>query len=173
MSEHGIEFFCGCMSGWAQVITMQPFEIIKVRLANQSLLNPIYRGIGDCFRRIYTEQGVSAFYKGTLSPLLGIGAQVALQFGTNELVKKLMFKLNFDEEEGDSSGPLPMNLILLSGIITGVPSSFVTTPVDHTRIKMQGLHANKYNGSIDAGKKIYSQYGMRGLYQGFYPTILR
>lgn len=67
-----------------------------------------------------------------------------------------MFKLNFDEEEGDSNGPLPMNLILLSGIITGVPSSFVTTPVDHTRIKMQGLNAYKYKGSIDAGKKIYS-----------------
>lgn len=67
-----------------------------------------------------------------------------------------MFKLNFDEEEGDSNSHLPMNLILLSGIITGVPSSFVTTPVDHTRIKMQGLHANKYKGSIDAGKKIYA-----------------
>ena len=79
------------MSGWAQVLTMQPFEIIKVRLANQSLLNPVYKGITDCFRRIYTEEGVTAFYRGTLSPLLGIGAQVALQFGTNELAKKLMF----------------------------------------------------------------------------------
>lgn len=96
MYDHSIEFFCGCMSGWAQVLTMQPFEIIKVRLANQSLLNPIYKGIGDCFRRIYNEEGLSAFYKGTLSPLLGIGAQVALQFGTNELIKKIMFKLNYD-----------------------------------------------------------------------------
>lgn len=67
-----------------------------------------------------------------------------------------------------------MNLILLSGIITGIPSSFVTTPVDHTRIKMQGLNAKKkYKGSIDAGKQIYANYGIRGLYQGFYPTILR
>lgn len=66
-----------------------------------------------------------------------------------------------------------MNFILLSGIVTGIPSSFVTTPVDHTRIKMQGHHAKKYKGSIDVGKKIYVQHGMRGLYQGFYPTILR
>lgn len=105
--------------------------------------------------------------------MLGIGAQVGLQFGTNELVKKIMFKLNFDEEVGDANSPLPMNLILLSGIITGIPSSFITTPVDHTRIKMQGLNTNNYKGSIDAGKKIYAKYGMRGLYQGFYPTILR
>lgn len=82
------------MSGWAQVLTMQPFEIIKVRLANQSLLNPIYKGIGDCFQKIYTQEGLKGFYKGTLSPLLGIGAQVSLQFGTNELVKKVMAKFN-------------------------------------------------------------------------------
>jgi hypothetical protein len=31
--------------------------------------------------------------KGTLSPLLGIGAQVSLQFGSNELIKKLLFKI--------------------------------------------------------------------------------
>lgn len=82
------------MSGWAQVLTMQPFEIIKVRLANQSLINPIYQGIGDCFQKIYYEEGLLAFYKGTQSPLLGIGAQVALQFGTNELVKKILSKFN-------------------------------------------------------------------------------
>ena len=172
MNEHGIEFFCGCMSGWAQVITMQPFEIIKVRLANQSLRNPVYNGITDCFRQIYYREGVSAFYKGTLSPLLGIGAQVALQFGTNELVKKMMMKLNVDEN-CDTTRLLPLELILLSGIITGIPSSFVITPVDHTRIKMQGLNLNKYKGSVHAGIEIYRKYGLNGLYQGFYPTILR
>lgn len=56
MNKHGIEFFCGCMSGWAQVITMKPFEIIKVRLANQSLRNPVYNGITDCFRQIYYSE---------------------------------------------------------------------------------------------------------------------
>ena len=33
-------FVCGTISGWAQVFVMQPFEIIKVRLVNQSLANP-------------------------------------------------------------------------------------------------------------------------------------
>ncbi len=73
---------------------MQPFEIIKVRLANQSLLNPTYKGILDCARSIYREEGPLAFYKGTLSPLLGMGALVSLHFGTNELIKKLIVKLH-------------------------------------------------------------------------------
>ncbi len=66
-----------------------------------------------------------------------------------------------------------MNLILVSGILTGIPSSLVITPVDHTRIKMQNLETNYYKGSVDAGIKIYQQFGLRGLYQGFYPTVLR
>lgn len=58
-------FVCGGISGWAQVFVMQPFEIIKVRLVNQSLLNPEYLGILHCFKRILKEEGLRSFYKGT------------------------------------------------------------------------------------------------------------
>jgi hypothetical protein len=60
------DFFSGCVSGWVQVLVMQPFEIVKVRLINQSLHNPEYHGIIDCFRKIYREEGATTFYKGTL-----------------------------------------------------------------------------------------------------------
>lgn len=43
-----------------------------------------------------------------------------------------------------------MDLIFLSGIITGIPSSLVVTPVDHTRIKMQNKET-RYSSSINAG----------------------
>lgn len=32
---------------------------------------------------------------------------------------------------------------------------------------------NKYHSSIDAGVNIYRKYGIKGLYLGFYPTLLR
>jgi solute carrier family 25 carnitine/acylcarnitine transporter 20/29 len=40
------------------------------------------------------------------------------------------------------------------------------------RIKMQALNNTKYKSSIDVGWKIFNQHGIKGLYQGFYPTIL-
>lgn len=58
------DFLCGCVSGWTQVVVMQPFEIVKVRLINQSSSNPEYKGIFDCFRKIRKEEGYLAFYKG-------------------------------------------------------------------------------------------------------------
>lgn len=48
----GKDFICGCVCGWVQVCVMQPFEIVKVRLINQSFVNPEYKGIFDCFKKI-------------------------------------------------------------------------------------------------------------------------
>lgn len=59
------DFFCGCVSGWTQVIVQQPFELVKARLVNQSMLKPEYSGIIDCFNKIRSEEGLAAFYKGT------------------------------------------------------------------------------------------------------------
>jgi hypothetical protein len=64
--DYGRGFVGGAFSGWAQVLVMQPFEIIKVRLVNQSLANPEYKGIYDCFRKIAKQEGYSSFYKGIL-----------------------------------------------------------------------------------------------------------
>jgi hypothetical protein len=46
------DIVCGATSGLTQVLVMQPFEIVKVRLMNQSLKNPDYRGTFDCFKKI-------------------------------------------------------------------------------------------------------------------------
>lgn len=118
-------FVCGTISGWAQVFVMQPFEIIKVRLVNQSLFNPEYKGIVDCFKRILKEEGVKSFYKGkilfisgTLSPLLGYGIQGSLAFGSNELFKELITYV-----DPQTHTIMPMGHIFLSGIMTGMVSS--------------------------------------------------
>jgi hypothetical protein len=40
-------------------------------------------------------------------------------------------------------------------------------------MQVQKGNNQKYQGSIDAGIKIYKTYGIKGLYLGFYPTLLR
>lgn len=52
--------------------------------------------------------------------LLGVGPQVALQFGTAETLKKY-FKKKYTKENED----LPIKFIYLSGLIAGVPSAMV------------------------------------------------
>jgi solute carrier family 25 carnitine/acylcarnitine transporter 20/29 len=52
MTQAFKDFFAGVCSGWAQVMIMQPFDIIKIRLQTQSLANPIYSGVADCLKKI-------------------------------------------------------------------------------------------------------------------------
>jgi solute carrier family 25 carnitine/acylcarnitine transporter 20/29 len=113
---------------------MQPFEVIKIRLANQSLATPEYHGIVDCFKKIKIKEGLHAFYRGTFSPLIGVGPQVALQFASNEFIKK--FLTNFYGNQNSSKSP-SIELAFLSGCLSGIPSALVATPVDLARIQMQ------------------------------------
>ena len=59
------DVIAGFVSGWTQVIIMQPFEIVKIRLQTQSSATPYYNGIADCFKKIAAEEGPLSFYKGT------------------------------------------------------------------------------------------------------------
>jgi hypothetical protein len=73
------DFFCGCVSGWTQVVVMLPFEHIKLKVVTRP---DLYKGYFRAIKRTVAEEGVLAFYNGMLMPLLGVGAQVSFQFGT-------------------------------------------------------------------------------------------
>ena len=79
-----IEFIAGWMGGVGQILTAQPFDIIKIRLQTQNSSAEIgsktYSGAFECFRRIVSEEGILSLYKGSLSPLLGVGTMSAIQF---------------------------------------------------------------------------------------------
>lgn len=73
---------------------------MKTRLVNQQMNNPYYGGIVDCCRKILSADGIFGFYKGALSPLIGVGPQVAAQFATNEAVKRALNKLTEGKKKG-------------------------------------------------------------------------
>lgn len=83
-------FFNGMVAGWSQVAVMQPFEIIKVRLQTQSATNKMYDGIADCLKKIIRNEGFFALYKGSVTPLIGVGILGSMRFGLYENFKKIM-----------------------------------------------------------------------------------
>lgn len=158
--------FAGSIGGIAQLLVGQPFDIVKVRMQNQSLANPIYKNAMHCVRSIAANEGYMAFYKGTLAPLSGIAFCTSIQFGLNELTKNFI---------PDSLG---MKKYIICGALAGFGNSLVSTPVEHMRIRIQNQNnvldpRQKYTGSYDAFAKIYSQYGVKGIYRGFSATMLR
>ena len=81
--------------------------------------------------------------QGTLTPLLGIGVCVSIQFGALEYAKRIFVQRNIDQRVS-SAGPdgrilTPMQLIA-SGAFAGIANGFVSGPVEHIRIRTLPSH---------------------------------
>jgi hypothetical protein len=112
------DLFCGCMSGWGQVISMLPFENIKVKVISKPL--EYNQGYVHALKKTILEEGLLSLYKGMLFPLIGVGAQISIQFCIVESLKKIM-KSTF----ADADGNLHWKYSFLSGFLGGVPSALI------------------------------------------------
>lgn len=64
----------------------------------------------------------------------------------------------------------------IPGLLCGTVGSLLVGPAEHMRIRMQiqGTQDLKvYSGSLDAGVKIFKKYGIKGVNQGLFATIVR
>jgi len=161
------EFLAGCVGGFAQVFIGQPFDIVKVRLQTAAAGSK-QSAIGTFLHILRNEGGPLAFWKGSLPPLMGVGAAVSIQFGVNENVKKLLSKYT-------GSDQFSFSQLFGCGVVAGLANAIVSVPSEHIRILMQTQSTTNpmYKGSIDCIKQIYSQYGLKGLYKGTNATLLR
>jgi len=156
----------GTMGGIAQVLVGQPFDTVKVRL--QSAPEGTYSGAGDVIKRLLANEGPRGFYKGTLTPLIGVGACVSVQFSVNEYMKR------FYDSKSDGK-PLSLVQYFNCGAAAGFANGFLASPIEHIRIRLQTQTGNQklFNGPIDCAKKVYQASGITGIYKGLLPTLFR
>lgn len=68
--------------GW---LPTQPFDLIKARLQTQSLSNPVYSGVIDCWRKIVAQEGIKGLFRGLIPALMQAAPVSAVTFLTYEL----------------------------------------------------------------------------------------
>ncbi|CAG9323328.1 unnamed protein product [Blepharisma stoltei] len=167
-SENLKDFVGGTIGGFAQVLSGQPFDMIKVRLAASSQRQSAVAATLSVIK----NEGVLAFWRGSTGPLIGVGACVSIQFGVLENSKRLLkhFKGGKDLETLDYA---------LCGSIAGMANTIVSCPAENFRIRMQiqGKVDPRgdpiYKGDIDCIRTISRNHGLRGIFKGFYITLLR
>lgn len=174
MSNAIKDLAAGTAGGIAQVLVGQPFDIVKVRM--QTSAKGTYSGMLHCAGGILKNEGPLAFYKGTLTPLLGIGVCVSIQFGVLEYAKRIFTAQNLARGEGGEEGKmLGGGQLVIAGVAAGLANGVVSGPVEHIRIRLQTQSNTNpmYKGPFNAMKQIVSQYGIAGLFKGQAVTFLR
>ncbi|RLV94505.1 hypothetical protein JA1_001702 [Spathaspora sp. JA1] len=151
----------GFIGGATQVLIGQPADLVKIRLQTTSNTSSI-----SIIKNVIKNEGILAFYKGTLPPLFGVGVCVSLQFyGFHETKRQL---LQYSGEE--KLGLWPQTYI--AGAMAGVVNTPVAAPIEQLRIISQA--SEKKLSLTETVKKIYSQHGVwNGLYRGVGITLVR
>ncbi|KAL1836246.1 hypothetical protein VTJ49DRAFT_5393 [Mycothermus thermophilus] len=164
------DLFSGAAGGIAQVLIGQPFDIVKVRLQTQTT----HPSALSAAQSIWRHEGPLAFYKGTLTPLLGIGACVSIQFGAFHFARR-----HLESRTSSTPRPLTYTELYTAGAFAGVANSVLSGPIEHVRIRLQtqphGAGARLYGGPWDCVRKLVRAGGGvgNGLYRGQAVTVLR
>ncbi|KLU84776.1 carrier protein YMC1 [Magnaporthiopsis poae ATCC 64411] len=169
------DLFSGAAGGVAQVLIGQPFDIVKVRLQTTAA----YPSALAAATSIWKNEGALAFYKGTLTPLLGIGACVSVQFGAFHQARRWFEARNGGSNNPDSPAPLGYGQYYAAGAFAGVANSAISTPIEHVRIRLQTQPhgaARLYAGPLDCARKLGVASGkgmLPAIYRGGAVTVLR
>ncbi|KAL1790294.1 mitochondrial glutamate carrier 2 [Sigmodon hispidus] len=88
-------FVAGCAAGSVAAVAVTPLDVLKTRIQTlrKGLGEDIYSGVADCARKIWKQEGATAFMKGAgcralvIAPLFGI-AQGVYFIGIGERILK-------------------------------------------------------------------------------------
>jgi ornithine carrier protein len=129
----------------------------------------------ELFRQISEREGVRALFRGMSLPLAGTVLETATLFLTNGYLKRSLAELGHIGP-GDN---LPMPYVLLAGAGTGFVVSFVLTPIELVKCRLQISHDASnlgrpkvpYTGAIDCVRRSVREEGLRVMYRGHTGTI--
>jgi solute carrier family 25 (adenine nucleotide translocator) protein 4/5/6/31 len=168
-----VDFALGGISGAVSKTITAPIErvklIIQTQDANPKIISgevPRYTGIGNCFTRVASEQGIGAFWRGNFTNCIRYFPTQAFNLAFKDSIKAQFPKYNPKKEF------LPFFACnLASGGIAGALSLCIVYPLDYARTRLAsdvGSGKKTFNGLGDClMKTAKGPKGVLSLYNGF------
>src|SRR5258707_695548 len=99
------DFMIGGVSAAVSKTAVAPIERVKLLLqvqdANKNIpVEKRYKGIGDCFGRVYREQGFWSLWRGTLANVIRYFPTQAMNFAFKDTYKKYLCPYNPKKQPG-------------------------------------------------------------------------
>jgi solute carrier family 25 (adenine nucleotide translocator) protein 4/5/6/31 len=166
-----VDFAAGGVSGAIAKTCTAPIERVKLIIQTQDANPRIisgevqrYTGIVNCFSRVYSEQGLGAFWRGNFTNVIRYFPTQAFNFAFKDTIKTLFPKY---DKKADFGKVLAVNIA--SGGLAGAGSLTIVYPLDYARTRLAsdvGSGKKEFAGLYDCLQKTASK-GPRALYNGF------
>ncbi|CAO2820134.1 mitochondrial succinate-fumarate transporter 1 [Amaranthus tricolor] len=174
--SHQARLFSGFGAGVLEaLVIVTPFEVVKIRLQQQRGLSPEllkYKGPIHCARMTIREEGILGLWAGAAPTVMRNGTNQAAMFTAKYTFDKALWK----KQEGDGQVLQPWQS-MISGFLAGTAGPICTGPFDvvKTRLMAQSKSGGdvKYTGMIHAIRTIYVEEGLRALWKGLLPRLMR
>ncbi len=157
-----------------------PLDTLKFRLQCETVQGGLTGNalLMQTAKKMYASGGLRAPYRGITMGLVGMFPYSAIDMGTFEFLKTtfMRYKARYYglHEEDAAPGNVVTGII---GATSGAFGATVVYPLNvlRTRLQTQGtaLHPPTYTGIWDVARKTYRNEGVRGLYKGLTPNLLK
>lgn len=177
LEQLGSDLLIGGSIGAISKTVMAPVERVKLLMQTQDS-NPLilsgkverYKGIGDCFKRVYSEQGLKAFWRGNLVNCLRYAPQQGSALAFNDYMNKL-----FPDYSSKTDFWKSFAVKLTSGGLAGGLANTICYPFDFARTRLAsdvGKGGGQFKGIADCIFTTVRQQGITGLYTGWTVTVM-
>lgn len=124
------------------------------------------------------EGGARAAYRGVTMGLVGMFPYSAIDMGTFELLKTTYITYKAKRDGIHEEDAQPSTFVTgIMGATSGAFGASVVYPLNvlRTRLQTQGtkMHPVRYTGIWDVANKTLHNEGVRGLYKGLMPNLLK
>ena len=152
----------GVIAGCVECVSVWPMENIKTQLQlHAGTANPPFKGVLGGLRYNYTTHGFRSLYRGLDSALVGAAPKAGIRFGGNAWCK---------EQLKGPDGKLTGTSQFLAGVGAGILEAIVAvTPMETMKTKLIESGLSFWPGL----KLILKEEGIKGLYKGLFPTVLK
>ncbi|KAI1745218.1 mitochondrial carrier domain-containing protein [Xylaria scruposa] len=174
------KFVAGGAAGMAAQFCVYPLDTLKFRLQSEYVSGGA-RGNALLFqtaRKMLAEGGTRAAYRGVTMGLIGMFPYSAIDMGTFELLKVTYIQYKAKASGCHEEDAQPSTFATgIMGASSGAFGASVVYPLNvlRTRLQTQGtsMHPARYTGIWDVAHKTVKNEGVRGLYKGLMPNLLK
>lgn len=189
LPEFATYFGAGMFAETIACLIYVPVDVIKERMQVQNNVTKNtfqqyqYSGSLDALKQIMKVDGLAGLYKGYAATLASFGPFSAFYFLFYEQMKsKCREYLEINNTKGDDKitpkPDLPFMYVLLCSASAGAAASWITSPLDMAKLRLQIQRSSKSNntlsfpspvqhrGMVDCLSEIYKRGGVQGLFRG-------